>query len=407
LVSKLNVLNLLIRILRIFLKGVILLLMCLLLMVSIPYLTTSIYKLPSSSAFHGDKVYNPYNFSDTSSWLKANFQVQSHAWGGLTDGRKNSNDQIQTIYKNLEYDIIGISDYMKINKYGQHQNLYIPIYEHGYNLLKRHQICIGAETITYFDFPLFQNIHHKQQIINKLILSNEFVCLAHPVFMNSYDLDDFKKLRNYNAIEIESIFGSSQAHWDAILSEGRYVTALGNDDAHDLSKPILVGRFCTMINAKPMKDAIIASLKQGNSYVAVIKENMDADYLLKKESHQYLQKLKQFEFKNDSLFVEVSERAEIRFIGQGGSLKQKEDSRATAAYRFLDSDTYIRVEVEFENGNSFYLNPIIRYQDELPNNIEVLSLNYFKTWMYRIGFLALILLNLACIRWTYKYLKVF
>lgn len=406
-ILKLYVLNLLIKIVRTFLKGIILLLLSLLLMGLIPYLTTRVYHFPNSGTFEGDNIYNPYNISDSAKWLKANFQVQSRAWGGITDGRKNSNEQIHDIYKSLGYDIIGISDYMRINKYGQDQDLYIPIYEHGYNIVKRHQLCIGADNVTYFDFPFFQSLNHKQQIINKLRLNTDYLCLAHPVLMNSYAEEDFKKLRNYDAIEIESIFGGSQAHWDAVLSEGRYVTALGNDDAHDLSKPILVGRFFTMINAKPEKKAILEALKQGNSFVVVIKENHDADYSLKKVSHQNLQKLNHIEFRNDSLFVEVSEQAEIRFIGQAGSLKQQDSMQTKAACQFKNSDTYIRVEVEFENGNCFYLNPFVRYNGELPNNVDQLNVNYFKTWIYRLVIILLIFLNLYCIRWTYNRLKVF
>lgn len=394
--------NLLIRLSVIFLKAVILLLLCLLLLGLIPYLFTTTYHFSDSGKFHGKNIYNPYEISDSTKWLKANFQVQSHAWGGITDGRKNSNQQIQTVYKSLGYDLIGISDYMRINTYGQDQQSYIPIYEHGYNVFKRHQISIGAKRINYFDFPFFQSIHHKQQLINKLYLETDYLCLAHPVLMNSYSVSDFKKLKNYQGIEIESIFGSSQAHWDAALSEGFYVTAVGNDDAHDLSKPILVGRFCTMINALPKQKTILNSLKKGNAYVVVINENFDAEYQLKEISHQNLQELKRLDFKNDSLFIEVSEPGFIRFIGQGGILKQKSPLDSNASYLFKEQDSYIRIEVEFENGNLFYLNPLVRYAHEIPDNQLDLKPNYVKTWVYRFGFLELIILNLCSIRWTYK-----
>lgn len=404
---KSYILNLLVRLLRIFSKGVVLFLLSIVLIGLVPYLSSSVYHFPNSGTFQGDSIYNPYKITDSTRWLKANFQVQSHAWGGITDGRKNSNDKIHDIYHSLGYDIVGISDYMQINKSGQEQGLYIPVYEHGYNIFKRHQICIGAEKVSYFDFPFFQSIHHKQRIINMLSLTTEYLCLAHPVLMNSYARDDFKKLRNYNAIEIESIFGGSQAHWDAVLSEGRYVTAIGNDDAHDLSKPVLVGRFFTMINAKPEKESILNSLKNGNAYVTVIKENYDADYTLKEISHQNLQQLKRLDFKNDSILIELSEKADIIFIGQGGSLKQKCVNQKSARYKFKDEDTYIRIEVEFENGNVFYLNPLVKYNNEISNNINLLKINHFKTWIYRLGILFLILLDLCCIRWTYKRFKTF
>lgn len=405
--SKVNVLNQLKKAIRISSKGVVLVLLSLLLIGLLPYLFTTTYYFPKSGSFQGDQIYNPYNSNDSNSWLKANFQVQSHAWGGITDGRKNSNDEIYKIYSVLDYDIIGISDYMQINTYGQNQDGYIPIYEHGYNILKRHQVCIGVEKVTYFEFPFFQSFHHKQQILNKLKPTTSYLCLAHPILMNSYSIDDFTSLRNYDAIEIESIFGGSQAHWDAVLSDGRYVTALGNDDAHDLSKPILVGRFFTMLNAKLEKNSILNSLKKGNSFVVHMKENFDADYEQKAISHQNLQQLKRLDLLNDSIFVEVSEVAEIRFIGQGGSLKQSDFSQNKAAYKFQEDDTYIRIEVEFRNGNTFYFNPLIRYNKELASNEHEFRINYLKSWIYRIAFFFLICFNLCCIRFIYKRFKLF
>ena len=52
------------------------------------------YIFPEPKPFSGNKLYNPYQDLDTSRWLKANFQVQTRVWGGITNGRKNSSEDV-------------------------------------------------------------------------------------------------------------------------------------------------------------------------------------------------------------------------------------------------------------------------------------------------------------------------
>ncbi|HQN98773.1 MAG TPA: hypothetical protein PKU86_04925, partial [Bacteroidales bacterium] len=100
------------------------------------YASCPVYTFSPPSSFKGDSLYNPYTNILGKTWWKGNFQVQSRAWGGITSGRGNSNESIQEIYASLSYDIIVISDYQKINRFGIQKPSYIPTYEHGYGIHK-------------------------------------------------------------------------------------------------------------------------------------------------------------------------------------------------------------------------------------------------------------------------------
>ncbi|NOX84637.1 MAG: hypothetical protein GXO86_01530, partial [Chlorobi bacterium] len=121
-----------------------------------------------------------------------NFQVQSKAWGGITSGRGNSNELIDSVYKKLGFDHVATSDYQKINLYGSDKPSFIPTYEHGYNLFKVHQVCIGAKHILWIDHVLFQTLSMKQWIIDQLNKDCEIVALAHPKLRDGYMPDEMK-----------------------------------------------------------------------------------------------------------------------------------------------------------------------------------------------------------------------
>jgi hypothetical protein len=235
------------------------------------YITCPIYRFPDPAPFTGRKIFNPYAGLDSNFWRKANFQVQSYAWGGLTDGRKNTNEVIDSVYRYLSYDIIATSDYQRINRWGIEKESFIPVYEHGYGFFKNHQVLLGSKKVNWADFPVFQNIHHKQHILNLLRNNNELVYIAHPGLRGGYKPEDMKYLTGYDGLEVLNYVIVSEAHWDSALSAGKYVTIMGNDDSHDVRQPLEVGHRCTYIYSPSLHgDSIIAALKQGRAYGADI-----------------------------------------------------------------------------------------------------------------------------------------
>lgn len=387
--------------LKYFGKALMYLLLVIIGLVFLQYILTPVYDFPESKPFAGDKLYNPYRGMDSSNWHKGNFQVQSHAWGGVTDGRKNSNEYIFEVYRKLDYDIIGISDYMKINDYARDQQSYLPVYEHGYGIKKNHQVIIGARKVVWRDYPVYQNLNHKQHIVDILRKHSDLVYIAHPRLRHGYAPEDMIYLTNYNGIEVLNGYRVSIEHWDQALSSGHYATILANDDAHDISNPDEVGHYCTFINAPTVRsEDVISALKQGRAFGADIEREIGETLEAKAKRAKTIPVLNRVMLIHDTLKIQVSRKAkEFRFIGQDGVNVHTVEDTATAAYVLRDSDHYIRAEISFPDRFTFYLNPVVRYKGETPFERRSAEVNIVKTSFKRLGILLLLFVGFIVIRW--------
>lgn len=365
------------------------------------YALAPVYNFEDYTPFSGEKIYNPYEGMDSTAWKKGNFQVQSRAWWGITAGRGNTNEAIQTIYKQLGYDIIVTSDYMKINTFQEDQDSYIPTYEHGYGVLKTHQICFGSERVCWLDYPLFQSLSHKQHILNLLRDDNKLVALAHPQLRGAYTLEEMHYLTNYDLIEVLNELQFSVGHWDAALSSGHTAFIIANDDAHDIFDPSEVGRVITFINTQSLHgDSVLHALKTGNAYGVDIVTRHGDDFVQKAKDHREIPFVTHVEVKADTLLVGVSESASlISFIGQNGVVKKTVPDTSAGYYKIQPGDSYIRTEVTFENGTRFYLNPVIRYNGRKLPKLAQPTLSHGKTWVQRgVAFIIALIIMLIVIR---------
>jgi len=367
------------------------------------YAWAPVYDFPEPKPFSGDKFYNPYKGMDSTAWKKANFQIQSKVWWGITDGRENSSEAIHAVYKQLGYDIIVISDYMKINEFGRETENYIPVYEHGFGYRKTHQVCIGAGKVNWIDYPFYQSRHHKQHIINILKENNKAVALAHPDLLTGYTREDMRYLANYDLIEVLNQCSFSINHWDAALTAGHLAYIVASDDAHDVFKPDEVGMVCTFINTSSLNaDDVIYALINGKAYGVDIFMEDSTDFVKKAAIHKKLPFVTAVEMKVDTMFVSVSEPFhDIIFFGQNRTrMKMMTDSK-TAFYKFSPDDAFIRAEITFPGSTRFYLNPVFRYNGKEPAQSLNPVINWTKTWFWRGGFI-LIPVFLIFIFWYIK-----
>jgi hypothetical protein len=297
----------------------------------------------------------------------------------------NTNERIDSIYQFLDYDIIATSDYMKINRHREELPSYVPVYEHGYGIFKNHQVCIGAKKVDWFDFFFYQTINHKQQVLNKIRANNELVFIAHPKLRKGYAPEDFKYLTNYDGIEVLNNYRVSLEHWDAALSSGHYVTILSDDDAHDISNPDEIGHYCTFINLPELnKKNIISSLKSGNAFGAEIYRERGDSYQIKKEKLKEIATIKSVRLVDDTIHITLDKMAsEIRFIGQDAKIVKIASEAFSADYQIQESDSYVRIEIFFPNGNKFYLNPFIRHDGDMQLP-QIKSVKWMNTWLFRI-----------------------
>jgi len=364
------------------------------------YLMAPVYTFSDPKVFTGDKLYNPYQKMDTNNWLRYNFQVQSKAWGGVTDGRKNSNQLIDSVYNELGFDYVATSDYQKINRHGSNKPSYIPTYEHGYNIYKTHQVCVGAKKVLWIDLLWFQTLSMKQWIIDMLDKDCEIVVLAHPLLRHGYTVEEMKYLTNYEMMEVLNNLRISTDHWDAALSSGQVVWLMGNDDAHDVLHPNDVGRKFTVIKSPSTnKEDIIRSLKAGSSYGVDFYPTMDVPIAERIERLKHVPVINKVDLVDDTLKVSVDQTAtEIHFIGQNGIIRHTVFDTNFASYKIKSTDSYIRTVFRFKDGTSIYLNPVIRHDGDTPVSLKTAVINEKATLGLRIFYFLSILTVIYLVR---------
>jgi hypothetical protein len=281
--------------------------------------------------------------------------------------------------------VSGVSNYHHIAAHDGVRTL--PIYEHGYNLRKRHQLAIGARSVAWFDFPLWQSASHQQYVIDRVARSADLVALAHP--STGYTSGDLARLTGYHMMEVVNGPFRFEESWDTALSAGRIVWALGNDDTHDLKDPRRTAMAWTMINApSPSLSDVVAALKSGRAY-AVSRTNESASAI-----DTWLHGVA---LDGDTVKVTTAgDPSTFSFIGQNGDIRKTVKHAVSASYTFSADDTYIRTVIGSPR-TTMYLNPVFR-SHEGRDDAPVATVNTAGTWLYR----ASLLCACAALVWLYR-----
>lgn len=339
-------------------------------LLALPYLRAPLYTFRDPAPFRGAAFINPYENLE-GSWQRANLHAHGRPWRGLTNGRQTG-AQIARAYRAMGYGVAGISDYQSIAAFQGVPT--IPIYEHGYNIVKRHQLAIGARSVDWFDLPLWQLRSHQQFVIDRLAGTADLVALAHPPSRDAYSIEALEQLAGYHLIEIVNGQHFSEKPWDAALSAGRAVWALANDDTHDLEDPARTAVAWNMINAPSAATSEITdALRQGRAY-AVARTNDIASAVDTV--------VDRIEFHEGTLVVSCAgEPSTFLFVGQNGILRKSVKGVTTASYSFAGNDSYIRTVVRSPRTTMF-LNPIVRY-DGVQLAGTSASVNVAGTWLMR------------------------
>jgi hypothetical protein len=339
----------------------------------LPYAWAPVYRFDDARPFAGSQLFNPYA-TLIGRWQRANLHAHGRAWNGFTNGRQ-AGDQVADRYRQLGYDVPGVSDYQRIAALNGVETL--PLYEHGFNIGKHHQLAIGARSVVWFDFPLWQSTSQQQYVIDRVARTADLVALAHPDSRFAYSLENLQQLTGYQLIEVANGPFASEESWDAVLSSGHPVWALGNDDTHDLDDPRRTAGAWNMIDAvAPTTGEIVAALRAGRSYAVLRTGAVDSANVTV---------LAGVEVRDQTITVTCTgAAATISFIGQNGAVRQTVKEAHRAAYTFSSSDTYIRAVIESPQ-TVLYLNPVIRYDGSaLP--APAASLDLASTWVLRISF---------------------
>lgn len=363
-----------------------------------------VYDFPRAQSFDGSKWFNPYADVNRHNWKLCNFQVQSNAWSGITNGRNSAVKDIEATYKELGYDALGISDYMSINKQTDTSSFSVSMYEHGYGIMKHHQLCLGAEKVWFFDFPIFQCIHSKQFVIDRLRPQCKALAIAHPALRNAYDASDMEQLSGYDLVEALNHIRFSLPQWDAALSAGRPVYIIANDDNHDIRKVNDYGRLATVVNAGAnQENQLLESLQQGKAYGLEIYTPDGETHELKVERFRALPHLNQCALQGDTVLLASSQPIHhIKVMHQNGEIFL--DSTITRgaeqiSFSIASAISYARIEVEAGEKHRLYLNPIMRSSTGKKPFVYLAQVNQRKTTYRRIfGFAFIFLLGVVFYR---------
>jgi hypothetical protein len=327
------------------------------------YVLCPTIQFPASKPFAGKSIYNPYQHIDSSDIAVANFHAHTKAWKGLTNGKGNGGD-VWRRYDSLSYTFHAVSQYFNIDTFNHNQGNYIPVYEHGINFKKTHQLVIGASKVQWKDYVFPQSIHNKQHIINKIAEDpNVLIALNHPDMLSGYKREDFEQLYNYDFIEVLNPQAQSFSAWDAALSSGHPVFALANDDVHDVFDNKLLGKFYNIVfAAKSNRYGLMTSLKEGNYFTVWAPEGNENLKQKRSQIESVKNILQSVAVHNDLFEIHFSSVIDtIRLIGQHGKLMDLQTRKTGIGYHFMPSDTYVRVELIQKNGTRLYLNPFFRY----------------------------------------------
>ncbi len=361
------------------------------------------YTFPDTHPFHGEFIYNPYRNIDTAKWRMANFHAHTAKMLESPKRVARSALLLDSLYQYFGYNIFSISDYQSINIREKKYDWYVPVYEHGYQYYKNHQLVLNAKKISWLDFPFPQTLSNEQFVVDQLKKDpRTIISIVHPLYRNAYSYANLKYLGNYELLEIANHDRLFQSYYDTILSEGHPVFLIADDDAHEMDNIKEICSSFNLINTDLVRDSVLKSIRTGRSVgvkfnISSFKTNQE-----KKAALLKLPGISSITFKNDSLSVRLSKAVRtIKFIGQYGREKMRLENCSTGTYFFSASDTYIRTEIEGYDGTIYFLNPFFRYNGiSMPEYVP--KRNILKTWVCRSS--AILLLVFSIILWKRKLL---
>lgn len=361
---------------------------------SLQYVVNTKYVFHEPQAFKGDYLYNPYKDMDSRKWKMANFHAHTRLLFGLTNGASNFDPLLESFYKYFNYNIIGISNYQYIDHFGSMNEWFVPLYEHGYQYYKNHQLVINAKKVSWLDFVFRQTLSNKQFVIDHLKKDTSVILtIVHPDKRQAYLFNDFKYLANYDCLEIANNEKLFTSYYDTILSAGHPVFLMADDDTHDLTKINDGCQSFNLINADLVKDSILHAIKTG----CLVGVNLNfSSVKTHEERRSQLEKLPEITgitLNGDTLKVSFNQPVKtIKFIGQNGVERKKITNSAMGYYLFNKQDTYIRTEIECQDDITYFLNPVLRY-DGVQLTSYLPTRNLFKTYACRSSALVILFLT--------------
>ncbi len=289
---------------------------------------------------------NPYEELDweKSHWLRGNFHTHCGARPGDNCG-KLPLDDVAACYKDCGYDFLAITNHDALTilpKAEPHLPLLLEGYEYSFD---GHMLCIGSKSLS-------KDAH--EQAASLCCQEGGVVIACHPHWKRE-DYWTAEKILSYGDITGMEVYngvisrlsgrGLASDTWDEVLSSGRLIWGLANDDFHrwyDLA------RCWNMFFSAPNQCAIIEAVKKGRFYAS---------------TGLYLTELKITEGQMLSLSAVhhngFEEEMRYEFIGSGSRILSVK--YGTSASLLLDfEEPYVRVCITAQNGAKLWTQPVYR-----------------------------------------------
>ncbi|AOP36021.1 phosphoesterase [Leptospira tipperaryensis] len=325
--------------------------------------------------FHGPFIHSPYSKTNQR-WLKTAFHLHSNR-DGFSPFR-SSPKEIQERYLEKKYDLIGITDYLKVSGVESESQKFFPGYEWGRDFNRKHILALGASTPVFDFFPFYANRGNLQWTIDQMKREGSFVVVSHPILEGSISYKDVKRLQNLDAVEVFSPFGDSFSEWTQLLDQGYSLLAMSGDDLHYFPGE-LIRAMKLPLYERIFHELTFSNQNEGETFTRYILLNTDSterqDVVKNLKRGNYISVIKIVDYMDDpkildlkmeeqKISAEFPERfLKLEFIGKNGRILKEEFQKTQAEYSFKSEDEYVIVKATFPSG-FLYSNPFYRVETQ-------------------------------------------
>jgi hypothetical protein len=302
--------------------------------------------------------------AQTMHWYKGN----THTHTLNSDGDSTPAEAV-TWYREHGYNFLFLTDHEYINNvdalngvYGKPGSFVVLSGQEvtdGYEKRAYHSNSLGAASLVMPNrLPGVQTL---QKNIDDIVKAGGVAQVNHPNFLWSLSADDLIKLQNYTLLEIHNGHflvnneggggvPSAEEMWDRVLTSGKLVFAVADDDAHSFKRagdPLSAnpGQGWIYVRAASLDlKAILDALRKGDFYASTGVELAD------------------YQAGPKQITVTVKEdqwsKYRIQFIGSGGRVLG-ESVTSPASYTIKGDEGYVRARILGSNGKRAWTQPVV------------------------------------------------
>lgn len=354
-----------------------------------------IYDFYEPRPFSGTDIYNPYkNVDGNTPWLRANFHTHTKVEGILNECDYWPAEVIAE-FKKYGYDIVTFSNHNEITTICREEECGVRAYEHGYNILKSHNLIFGAEDELSYDMllPIFTS--QRQFMLDLLSRDADIVQMNHPLRTIATSDRDMRLLSGYHLVELDSGRSTENSYWDEALTAGHYVLGTANDDMHYPDRSGRIAVRCNFLSMSAMDyESLTTALRTGSFYAMRVPDYGKGDWSEKIARNANLPRVSDIWLRDTEIYITLSEVADsIKFTGAKHRTLHLATESSEAAMTLPDNEPYARITAYFPSGEVIYTNPFARYDASkaaMPGGNAEHSVNIMLTLLFNLTIILLI-----------------